>query len=65
MSAMGIGDYVEVKQAVSKGKWKWTGRKGHITGVDRHCASVRTDDGADIRDVHEHFRPAERHGAPG
>ena len=51
-----IGDKVEIKQAFGKGNWRWTGRKGHVTHVDEHCLSVRTDDGENIRDVREHFR---------
>ncbi len=54
---MNIGDYVEVKDADGK-NWKWRGRKGHVTAVDKYCYSVRTDDGQDIRDVREHFRRA-------
>jgi len=54
---MNISDYVEIKDA-SGTTWQWRGRKGHITGVDKYCYSVRTDDGQDIRDVHDHFRVA-------
>ena len=52
-----VGDYVEVKEY--RGRWKWTGRKGHVTEVSRYCAAVSTDDGKQIRDVYEHLRPAE------
>ncbi len=55
---MNVSDYVEIKEAVGK-HWKWTGRKGHVTKVDKYCCDVRTDDGEDIRDVVEHFRPTE------
>lgn len=55
---MNVGDYVEIKEAVGS-EWKWTERFGHITGADRHCFAVRADDGEDIRDVREHFRPAD------
>ncbi len=55
---MKAGDYVEIKEAASAGNWRWTKRKGHITDADEHCFSVRTDDGEDIRDVRDHFRPA-------
>ncbi len=54
---MNIGDPVEIKDASGK-NLRWRGRKGHITEVDKYCYSVRTDDGQDVRDVHEHFRVA-------
>ena len=58
---MEVGDTVEIKQAVGKGKWSWVvGKKirtGLVTAVDDHCLSVRCDDnGEHIRDVREHFR---------
>jgi hypothetical protein len=43
---------------IGAGKWRWTGRKGHITAADEHCFSVRRDDGVMIHDVRDHFRPA-------
>ena len=52
---MNTGDRVEIKEFAGS-RWKWTGRLGHITKVDQYCYSVRTDDGDNIRDVHEHFR---------
>ncbi len=56
---MKTGDKVEIKEH-NGGAWQWPKpqRIGHITDVDKHCYSVRTDDGEDIRDVHEHFRPS-------
>ena len=56
---MTTGDYVEIKD-FSGGQWKWSDRKGHVTDADKDCLAVRTDDGEDIRDVREHFRPARR-----
>lgn len=53
---MKVSDYVEIKEAAGAGNWKWIGRKGHITDADKHCFSVRTDDGESVRDVREHFR---------
>ncbi len=55
---MEIGQYVEVKEAHGAGNWKWTGRHGHVTRIDKHCVEVRTDDGELIRDVREHVRSA-------
>ena len=54
---MNIGDKIEIKE-FDGGAWLWRNpqRIGHITAVDRRCYSVRTDDGEDIRDVHDHFR---------
>lgn len=56
---MNIGDKVEI-QGHDGGSWVWAEtepkRVGHITGVDKYCYSVRTDDGESIRDVHDHFR---------
>ncbi len=55
---MNVGDRVEIKEAKGSAGWVWTKkpRLGHITEVDRYCYAVRTDDGENIRDVHEHFR---------
>lgn len=55
---MTTGDRVEVKEFTGS-KWEWKKRFGRITRVDMYCYSVRTDDGEDIRDIHEHFREVE------
>jgi len=55
---MKTGTKVELKEFTGS-KWEWTGRMGHVTDCDTHCLSVRTDDGAQIRDVLEHFRTVE------
>lgn len=53
---MNVGDKVEIKDFTG-GRWAWLKRHGHITAIDKRCAEVRTDDGENIRDVLEHFRP--------
>ncbi len=60
---MNVGDTVEIKEAKGSAGWIWPEhpRRGHITEVDKHCFSVRTDDGKNIRDVHEHFRLKVQH----
>lgn len=57
---MDVGDQVEVKEAVGKGNWQWTGRIGMVTEADEHCLLVWTNDGDRVRDVREHFRPYRR-----
>ncbi len=52
---MNTGEYVEIKES-SGNRWRWTGRKGHVIDADKHCYTVRADDGEEVRDVREHFR---------
>lgn len=61
---MTIGDHVEIKEHGGGAEWRWTGRMGQITDVDKYCYTVQTDDGETIRDVKEHFRlPEGAHNA--
>ena len=60
---MKIGSYVDIKEHRGGGRWSYEDidgnvRRGHVTAMDEHCLSVRTDDGENIRDVRDHFRPA-------
>lgn len=59
---MEIGERVQIKEAVRKGKWAWLKAHGTVTGVDRHCLTVWTSEGEQIRDVREHFRKVDRFG---
>ena len=54
------GDKVEIKEAKGGGRWVFNERFGHVTNVDKYCLEVRADDGELVRDVHDHFRPAEK-----
>ncbi len=51
---MSVDDHVEIKEFT--GQWKWTNRRGRITGVDNYCFTVLADDGETVRDVKDHFR---------
>ena len=62
---MQTGDYVDIKEARSAGRWSYKDnqghcRRGHIVEVDEYCYTVQADDGEQVRDVKEHFRESKR-----
>jgi hypothetical protein len=59
MPDLKVGDFVIIKEATGRGKWRWTSRKGRITHSDKYCFTVApTDGGPVMRDQRDHFRPA-------